>query len=81
MCFDEDRHSLQPDFTIPPDYSWTYDGSTLDRTGKVLSNKFGLDQPDKVGARRRTVAYNFSSITSTHVILTGLVKSNILGRP
>lgn len=67
-----------PDYDQVPFGSWTYDGSALDKTGKMKSNKFNLDSHDKVDARRRTVAYNFSGISPQHVFPTGIVKIRYL---
>ncbi|KAI4485711.1 hypothetical protein M0802_012572 [Mischocyttarus mexicanus] len=59
-----------------PGGSWTYDGSRLDKVGRMLSTKFTLDEERKEQARRRTVGYNFSALTPNHLAPTGIVKSN-----
>lgn len=49
-------------------------GSPLDKTGKMKSHKFNIDQTDKIDARRRTVAYNSSGISPMHLCPTSLVR-------
>ncbi|KAI4482526.1 hypothetical protein M0802_013630 [Mischocyttarus mexicanus] len=68
-------NTLEPDFGEAPGGSWTYDGSRLDKVGRILSTKFNLDDPQKEQARRRTVGYNFSALTPNHLAPTGIVKS------
>lgn len=63
-----------PDYGKPAHGCWTLDGSPLDKTGLVKSHVFDVDQPDKVSARRRCVAYNFSGISPLHLSPTGLVR-------
>lgn len=63
-----------PDYTQAPYGSWTYDGSYLDKTHKFKSNLFNLNQVDKMDARRRSVAYNFSGVSPLHVFPTGVVR-------
>lgn len=65
----------EPNWSEPAYGAWTYDGSPLDKTSKLKSYTFNLDQPDKVDARRRTVAYNFSGISPQHVFPTGVVRA------
>lgn len=68
-----------PDFGQAAYGAWTYDGSALDKTGQMKSHLFNLNQADKVDARRRTIAYNFSGISPLHVFPTGLVRMRYMG--
>ncbi|KMQ91419.1 hypothetical protein RF55_8718 [Lasius niger] len=68
-----------PDYTQPAYGAWTYDGSALDKTGQMKSHLLNLDQLDKVDARRRTIAYNFSGVSPQHVFPTGVVRSRYIG--
>ncbi|CAL1672629.1 unnamed protein product [Lasius platythorax] len=67
------------DYTQPAYGAWTYDGSALDKTSQMKSHLLNLDQLDKVDARRRTIAYNFSGVSPQHVFPTGVVRSRYIG--
>ncbi|XP_011686539.1 PREDICTED: uncharacterized protein LOC105449216 [Wasmannia auropunctata] len=69
-----------PDYTAEPYGSWTYDGSYLDKTKAMKSHLFNLDQKDKLDARRRSIAYNFSGISPQHEFPTGVVRVRYVGQ-
>lgn len=75
LALDQHENSLNPDYTQAADGAWTINGSALDKTGAIKSQKMRLDDDGKRFARRRCVAYNFSAVSPLHQSPTGIVKS------